>query len=340
MATIVDVARLAGVSLSTVSHVVNGTRRVNDSTREKVLQAIRETSYTPHAAARALRRSQTDSVGLVVTDTGQPVFAEMVHGVEAEAAQAGFTLLLANSGEDPEREMQAVEALRERRVDGLVIARVAGCKGEIVELAKKHGVPLVLLDRLSDAKVDQVGVENVQPMRALVRHMAALGHRRIALVAGNLDVPTLRERHDGYTQALTDRDISFDPRLVITGTGLPDDAEAAVSELLSSAKRPTAIVTASSLMAIVTLRAAAGRGLECPRDFAFATFDGFNGSDLFTPPLTTVEQPAAEIGRRAMRLLLRRLQQPKARPRTVRLDPVITHRSSCGCPVTAPPIVP
>jgi LacI family transcriptional regulator len=275
---------------------------------------------------------------LVVSDTGQPVFAEMVHGVEAAASRAGFTLLLANSGEDPERELRAVAALEERRVDGLIIAQVAGSKGETLELAKKHDVPVVLLDRLIDAKVDQVGVENVKPMRALVRHLVEAGHRRIALIAGDLDVPTLRERRDGYAQALNDCGIPFDPALVVSGSGLPDETEAAVRDLLTSSERPTALVTASSLMAIGALRAAAASGLSCPGDFAFATFDGFPGSDLFTPPLTTVQQPAAEIGALAMGLLLRRLKDPQARPRTKRLDPVITHRSSCGCPVTAPPI--
>lgn len=333
--TIVDVARLAGVSLSTVSHVVNGTRPVSDATRERVERAIAETSYLPHAAARSLRRAQTDSVGLVVTDTGQPVFAEMVHGVEAEASKAGFTLLLANSGEDAEREMRAVEALRERRVDGLIIARCAGAKDETVELVRRNNLPVVLLDRLGGRGLDQVGVENVRPMRALVRHLANNGHRRIALVAGEPDVPTLQERRLGYEQALQECGLPVDPALVVTGSGLPDDTEASVADLLEAKARPTAIVTASSLMAIGALRATAAAGLTCPDDVAFATFDSFPGADLFTPPLTTVEQPASEVGRQAMQLLLRRLAKPSARPRTVRLDPVITHRRSCGCPASA-----
>ena len=329
MTTIVDVARLAGVSVSTVSHVVNGTRNVNDGTREKVEKAIAQTGYVQHASARALRRSRTDSVGLVVSDTGQPVFAEMVRGVEEEASKHGLTLLLANSAEDSARQSRALRVLAERRVDGLIMASSAGSDPSELAAWRESGIPVVLLDRMVDDGVDQVGVDNVEPMAGLVSHMLEHGHTHVALMAGDIAVSTLNERRAGYLQALENHGIAPDPSLVLTGSGLAGDAERSVLELLSRAHRPTALVTASTPMAAGALRAIAALGLRIPEDLAFAAFDNLPFGDLFSPPLTSVDQPAVEIGREAMRLLLRRLADPKARPSSVRLSPTLNHRSSC-----------
>ncbi len=329
MATIVDVARIAGVSLSTVSHVMNGTRHVSDHTRARVESAIADTGYVRDASARAMRRSQTDSVGLIVSDTGQPVFAEMVRGVEELASQHGLTLLLANSAEDPRREAEALRVLAERRVDGLIIATSGGSDPALLERWRSSGVPMVLLDRLEDTTLDQVGVDNLEPMAELVSHILDHGHKRVALLAGDLGVATLAERRLGYLAALERHGIVPDPSLIITGTGMAGDAEKAALELFARADRPTALVTASTPMAAGALRAAAQLQLRIPDDLAFAAFDNLPYGDLFSPPLTTVDQPAAEIGREAMRLLLRRLADPKARPSTVRLSPTFNHRASC-----------
>ena len=332
MATIVDVARLAGVSVSTVSHVVNGTRPVSDAKRALVEDAISQTGFVLHASARSLRRSRTDSVGLVVSDTGQPVFADMVRGVEQEATKHGFTLLLANSAEDPEREGQALTVLRERRVDGLILARAAGSDPTDLDGWRSAGVPVVLLDRLDSASVDQVGVDNVAPMQALAAHLIDVGHRRIAYVSGDMRVPTLVERHDGFLAALREAGLAEDPALVLSGAGTADETEKMVTDLLRSADRPMAVLSASTPIAAGVLRAVRGLGLRMPEDVAFVTFDSLPYSDLLTPPITTAVQPAIEIGRQAMRLLIRRLKNPDARPRAMRLTPEIVHRSSCCSP--------
>lgn len=332
MATIVDVARIANVSLSTVSHVVNGTRPVSDATREKVLVAIQETGYEPHGVARALRRARTDTVGLVVSDTGQPVFADMVRGVEHEARAAGFTLLLANSAEDPEREAESVQALRERRVDGLLVAQVAGSGHSLVDQLRQRRTPLVLIDRLTAPDVDQVGVENHAPMKQLVSHLVARGHQRIGYVAGDTRVPVLDERKRGYVDALAAHGLAIDAELIVEGTITSDETAAAVRPLLLRPDRPTAFVAASMVISVGTMHALQDAELDIPEDIAFAVFDEPAHADLFRPRLTSVVQPAFDIGREAMRLLLRRLSQPDAPPRTVRLKPHIVHRESCGCP--------
>lgn len=340
MATIVDVAQLAGVSVSTVSHVMNGTRPVSDSARARVEAAIAELGFVRDASARAMRRSRTDSVGIVVTDTGQPVFADMVSGVEEIASQHGLTLLLANSAEDPEREARALSVLAERRVDGLIIARAARSRPEVMKRWLQSGVPVVILDRLGDIEADQVGVENIEPMRLLVTHLIEHGHSRIGLLAGNSDVTTLDERTAGYVEALQAHGLELDESLVIHGLGLAKDAEQSARELLERDDRPTALVTASTPMAAGALRAIAALGLRMPADLAFAAFDNLPFGDLFSPPLTTVDQPAVDIGREAMRLLLRRLDDPQSKVTTVRFRPTFHHRGSCCNEIASGPQTP
>ena len=332
MATIVDVARLAAVSTSTVSHVVNGTRRVGEETAQRVLAAIEQTGYRQDTLARSLRRARTDSVGLVVTNVSQPAFAEMVRGVEHEATDAGYTLLLANSNEDKERERKSLAALTARRVDGLIVAPAAHSSWRELQQIRRAGTPVVLMDRTSKLRTDMVGVENVAPMRDLVLHLIDHGHKRIALAAGDLAVSTIAERHQGYVEALAEAKIKLNDAYVLIGTGLSEDIRAAVRKLFDLRKPPTAIVATSTETAAGVLEAADDLGLAVTRDYAFGTFDGFAHADLFEPRITTVTQPAYEIGVTAMQLLVRRLRgDAVTRSKTVRLKPDIAYRASCGC---------
>jgi LacI family transcriptional regulator len=332
MATITDVARLAGVSTSTVSHVVNGTRRVGDETAQRVLAAIEQTGYRQDPLARALRRSRTDSIGLVVSNVSQPAFAEMVRGVEYEAVAAGLTLLLANSNEDSERERTSLAALTARRVDGLIVAPAAHSHWYDLQQISQAGTPIVLMDRTSKLRTDMVGVENSAPVRDLVHHLIGHGHTRIALAAGDLAVSTIAERHAGYLDALAEAKIPVDDAYIVTGTGLAENTRTDLRRMFELDRPPTAVVAASTLSATAVLEVAADLGLATPRDFAFGAFDGFPHSDLFQPRITTISQPAYEIGRTAMQLLLQRLSSDrKARSKTVRLKPDIAYRDSCGC---------
>lgn len=336
MATLDDVAQLAGVSTTTVSHVLNGTRPVAGPTRERVLEAVEAAAYSPDVVARSLVRSRTDSIGLIVPDTSQPGFAGMVRGVEHECRSQGLTLLLANSAEDRDRQFASIRALRARRVDGLLVAQVSGADPAAFEFVRRQGVPVVLLDRLFDQDLDQVGVANVRPMQELVTHLLRRGHRDIGLVAGDDRLATLAERLAGYWAAHSELGATVDPRLVLRGQLTTADARQSAWSLLSSADRPTAVVASSLGMAVGVLQAVADLGLEVPRQLAFATFDEFPYADLFTPRLTSVEQPSFAIGQEAMRLLMRRMANPAAESTTVHLEPRIIHRESCGCPPGTP----
>lgn len=329
MATIVDVASLAGVSTSTVSHVLNETRHVEPETKARVMSAVQATGYRRDVLARSMRRARTDSIGLVVSDAGEPAFADMVHGVEEAAAQLGLSLLLANSAEDPARERAAVEALLDRRVDGLIIARAAGSQAGLLERIRNEKKPLVLLDRLADLDVDQVGVNNQAAMAALVDHLTDRGHERIMLISGDLRVSSLRERHDGFRAAMSRRGLEVPASLLCEGTVTAQTTFDRVRPLLDgSAAGPTAILACSTVLAAGALRAVQYQGLQVPGTMAFATFDGFTYPDLFQPQITTVRQPAFQLGENAVGLLMRRLEDPSAPTRILRLESEIEFRRS------------
>ena len=337
MATMVDVARSAGVSVATVSHVLNGTRPVLPGTRQAVLTAIEELGYTPNTLARSLVTSRTHSIGLAVSAISNPYFTEILQGVEAGALEQGYSLLIADPHDDPEHERTVVQLLHERRVDGMIVAPSAAPDALVAYLGR-HSVPTVFLDRVIEAPsadappVDQVCAENVEPTAHLVTHLAGLGHRRIGLVAGLPGLSTTRERIAGYRHGLAAAGLPYDERLLAHGDSESAAAERATEKLLSLAAPPTALVTANNAMTIGALRALRERGLSVPGDLALCCFDDFAWADLFEPRLTAIAQPSKEIGAQAVRLLLDRLSSPDRPARELRLPCTFVHRTSCGCP--------
>ncbi|MEU6960856.1 LacI family DNA-binding transcriptional regulator [Streptomyces chrestomyceticus] len=330
MTTMVDVARQAGVSVATVSHVLNETRPVRPDTRAAVLKAIDELGYTHNTLARSLVTARTRSIGLAVSAISNPYFTEILQGVEAGALEAGYSLLIADPHDDPAHEQKVVRLLHERRVDGMIVAPSAEPAG-MVEYLTRRKVPAVFLDRLVGDAYDQVCAENTAPVRQLVEHLADLGHTRIGLVAGLPGLSTTTERVQGYREGLRARGLPFAPELLAGGNSEAEGAQDAIRHLLAAPEPPTAVITANNAMTIGTLRALRDLGLDVPRDIALACFDDFSWADLFAPRLTAISQPSKEIGAAAVRLLLERLEEPDRPPRTLRLPCTYVHRESCGC---------
>ncbi|WP_262060048.1 LacI family DNA-binding transcriptional regulator [Streptomyces sp. STR69] len=349
MATMADVARSAGVSVATVSHVLNDTRPVLPGTRQAVLSAIEELGYIPNTLARSLVTSRTRSIGLAVSAISNPYFTEILQGVEAGALEHGYSLLIADPHDDPEHELKVVQLLHERRVDGMIVAPSANPDALVAHLGR-HSVPTVFLDRLVEAPsddpypsgqtgasdragaFDQVCAENIEPTAQLVTHLAGLGHRRIGLVAGLPGLSTTDERIAGYRYGLAAAGLPYDERLLAHGDSESAAAERATAALLSLAAPPTALVAANNAMTIGALRALRERGLAVPGDLALCCFDDFAWADLFEPRLTAIAQPSKEIGAEAVRLLLDRLAAPDRPARVLRLPCAFVHRTSCGCP--------
>ncbi|MGW3465653.1 LacI family DNA-binding transcriptional regulator, partial [Streptomyces olivaceoviridis] len=347
MATMADVARSAGVSVATVSHVLNGTRPVLPHTRQAVLDAVDTLGYTPNTLARSLVTSRTRSIGLAVSAISNPYFTEILQGVEAAALEAGYSLLIADPHDDPRHERKVVQLLHERRVDGMIVAPSAE-PSDLVGYLRRHAVPTVFLDRLVAPRAtedsapgdgadgaaaspsapcfDQVCAESAAPTALLVTHLAGLGHRRIALVAGLPGLSTTSERISGYQEGLTTAGLAHDERLLVSGNSESAGAERATADLLALPDPPTALVTANNAMTIGALRALRRHGRSVPDDLALCCFDDFAWADLFSPRLTAIAQPSRELGARAVRVLLDRLAEPDRPARTVR--PLFTKTST------------
>lgn len=326
-----DIAELAGVSITTVSHVVNGTRAVAPETKAAVLQAIEKTGYTGDAIARSLVTGGTRSIGVAISLLANPYFAALIQAVEREAAAAGYTVLLADTHDALDTEQGTVRTLRSRRVEGLLLTPSPGDGAVISELVSL-GVPVVLVDRLTTrTDVDQVGAENIQSTSALTEHLASLGHRRIGLISGAPGLSTSEERTLGYRLGLGRGGLSWNPELVVSGQSSKDGGAAALRRLMELSEPPTALVVANDVMMVGTLHEARRRGLRVGREFAIAGYDDAEWADLVEPPLTTMAQPTEEIGRRAVRLLLDRIADPDRPVETLRLPPRLMHRHSCGC---------
>src|SRR3954469_5776044 len=332
MVTMAEVAKLAGVSVRTVSPVNNGTRPTAARTGQSVLKAIERTGYRPNTIARALARGGTQSLGLAISGLSNPYFMDGVAASEQAAGRAGHTLLLGDTREDPEHELRIVRTLAERQVDGLLLAPSAGARAGALAYLEEAGIPVVLLDRFVEGvALDQVGCDNEQPTARLVEHLADLGHRRIAMAIGIPGLSTTDERVRGYRLALERAGIDFDPALVAEGGSQRDQARSAMHTLLDLPKPPTAVVSGNNFMTIGLLRAIAERGLTVPDDIALVAFDDFEWADLFHPRLTVIRQPTTELGSRAVELLLSRLADPDRPIRTERLEATFVHRDSCGC---------
>jgi LacI family transcriptional regulator len=332
MVKMVDVARRAGVSVSTVSHVINGTRYVKDETIQLVRQAIHDTGYTHNTIARSLVTQSTQTIGLAISTISNVYFADLVGAMESAARRAGYTLLLADSHDDADEELRAVSALHQRRVDGVLFAPVTGPDGAALGYLEELGVPTVLVDRCPSDHFDQVGVENVEATAGLVEHLVSIGHSRIGMVAGLPGLSTSSERVAGYRLALERCGVPYDEKLVADGHSNAVSAEAATRELLRSPDPPTALVSANNHMTIGVMRALDLLGVRVPADLGLVVFDDFEWAALFHPRLTAVAQPIREIGDEAVRMLIDRIRDPRRPPRTQRLATTFNHRDSCGCP--------
>ncbi len=329
--SIKDIARKAGVSHSTVSRALRGSPLVNPRTAERIRRLAARMGYVPNVAARSLVTAHTGIIGLVITTLADPFLAEIVRGVEEVALEAGYRLFLATSNADPERELAAVRALAESRVEGVIVA-----SSRVGELYLPHlealGAPIVLINNQREAPfIYSVASDSRQGAALAVSYLLRLGHTRIAYIAGPPMARSNRERLAGYRETLAAAGISPDPAWIVEGNGRPEAGEWGVQRLLAAPVRPTAVFCYNDMTAIGALRAARAAGLRVPEDFSIVGFDDILFAAYTEPPLTTVAQPKYEMGRTAMGVLLRLLQGERT-PTHLQLPCRLVERASCGPP--------
>lgn len=301
--SIKDIAKAAGVSHSTVSRALTNTPLVAKKTRRRIERIAHNLGYTPNAIARGLVTQRSHAIGVIVTTIADPFVAEVVRGIEEVAGDQRYRVFLGNSHSDPSREVNLVKALREWRVDGVIVAssRVGSL---YLPMLKQIRVPIVLINNQSTGRyIHSVGIDNLQGSAAATRHLISLGHRVIAYIGGPAEHAANSERQAGYRQALVDAKIKYDSRLVITGNGRADGGDLVV-DFVEQMPGITALVCYNDMTAIGAMHSLKRAGKRVPGDISIIGFDDIAFASYVDPPLTTIHQPKDELGRLAMHMLL------------------------------------
>ncbi|WP_322806462.1 LacI family DNA-binding transcriptional regulator [Thermanaerothrix sp.] len=328
MPTIREVAARAGVSPTTVSHVINNTRFVSPEARERVLQAMEELGYRPNVLARSLRRGETRTLGLILPDSANPFFAEVARAIEDAAFREGYNVILGNSENELEKERLYVEVLTTKQVDGLIFV-AAGDRSQSLEGLVRQGLPVVVVDRqLTHLDVDTVLADNLQGGLLATRHLIHLGHRRIGCITGPSHLTPSAQRVIGYRQALGEAGLRIEEDLIVRGDFSPRSGYLAARRLFSHPHPPTAIFACNDMMAIGALRALAELRLAVPDAVAVIGFDDIELASYASPPLTTIRQDKVALGQAAVRLLLERIADRDLPARRVVIPTTLIERET------------
>jgi LacI family transcriptional regulator len=328
VATIKDVAALAGVSYTTVSHVINNTRPVSKAAREEVEAAIRRLNYVPSAIARSLRHRSTATIGLLISNNTNPFFSELAHGIEDSCFQNGYSVILCNSDDDPAREQTHLQVLIQRRIDGLVVGSIGG-QQRLARSLRRLLVPLVIVDRaVPGLRADLVHVDHELGGYLATRHLIELGHRAIGCITGPATAISSADRVQGYQRALKESAIPISVRRIIESDFTSEGGYKAGGLLLQDAN-VSAVMACNDLMGIGLLRCAAEKGIRVPEDLSVIGFDGIELGRYVHPALTTIGQSIRQLGRIAAITLIRRIGRRGQGPfRRFVLPPEVVLRES------------
>ena len=328
-ATIRDVANKAGVSKTTVSHVINATRFVEEETRQRVIQAIQELNYRPSAAARSLTTKRTGTVGIVVSDASNPFFGELLLGVEEVLRPQNFALIICNTNETLEYEAHYLNLLLNQRVDGIIAAATSQPWVELSKAEVQH-TPIVFVDRTFENLQDYyVGVDNRAGAYQGTQHLIQCGYREIGILAGLDRLSTMRERLDGYCQALQDAGLSLNEKWIIPSQLSVDGGRQAMRELFEQPDVPEAVFINNNLLALGALLEIRETNLDCPKDVGIVSFDDHPWAAVSCPPLTVVQQPTGKIGQVSAEMILALINNQPLVEKRVILDCNIVERQSC-----------
>lgn len=327
-----DVAERAGVSVATVSYVINkGPRPVATETRERVEEAIAALGYYPNELARSLRIQQTSTVGLIIPNSANPFYAEIARELERTCTAEGVLVLLCNSEREPEREKRFIQMLRAKQVDGAVITPHSDVMALLQPLLAAH-IPVVVLEH-SVPGLHCIAIDDMEGGRLATEHLIGLGHRRIGLIRRRQITALSMRRHEAYRLALAEAGLSYDPAIVVKSGPLQADGYAAMQRLLALPDPPTGVFTHNDIIAMGAIRAILDTGLSVPGDISIVGYDDITAAAYLAPPLTTIRSPKVEMGRLAGQTILRLAQgDVTLPPRTETLPVQLIVRASTGPP--------
>ncbi|OKQ04948.1 substrate-binding domain-containing protein [Haemophilus influenzae] len=331
MATMKDIARLAQVSTSTVSHVINGSRFVSDEIREKVMRIVAELNYTPSAVARSLKVRETKTIGLLVTATNNPFFAEVMAGVEQYCQQHQYNLIIATTGGDAKRLQQNLQTLMHKQVDGLLL--MCGDSRFQADIELAISLPLVVMDWwFTELNADKILENSALGGYLATKALIDAGHRKIGIITGNLKKSVAQNRLQGYKNALSEAKIALNPHWIVESHFDFEGGVLGIQSLLTQSSRPTAVFCCSDTIAVGAYQAIQQQGLRIPQDLSIMGYDNIELARYLSPPLSTICQPKAELGKLAVEALLQRIKNPNENYRTLVLEPTCILRGSISTP--------
>jgi LacI family transcriptional regulator, fructose operon transcriptional repressor len=330
MVSIKDVAATAGVSTATVSRVLANKPHVRREVRDHVMKVVKALNYSPNRVARNLRSRKSSIIGLIVSDIENPFFQRVSRAVEDTAHEQGYSVMLCNNDESPEKEKRYLRLLRDENVAGVILSPTHRTAAHFAEISF-FKIPLVVIDRrvVTDG-VDNILIDNPNAAHSIVSHLIAHGYQRIGAIFG-AGSTTGQERREGYLRAIQDHGLERSADLVNFVGPREVDGYRATMALLQLSKPPDAILTSNSMLAAGSLRALREKMVAIPDQIAFASFDETTWTRLIVPALTVIEQPTYEIGRTATEMLIKRIQDPTRSHREVILKAKLIVRQSCGC---------
>ncbi|ELY4520299.1 ribose operon transcriptional repressor RbsR [Cronobacter muytjensii] len=329
MATMKDVARLAGVSTSTVSHVINKDRFVSDAIRARVEDAVRTLNYAPSALARSLKLNQTRTIGMLITASSNPFYSELVRGVERSCFERGYSLVLCNTEGDEQRMNRNLETLLQKRVDGLLLLCTETHQPSPAIMTRYPAIPTVMMDWSPfDGDSDVIQDNSLLGGDIATRHLIEKGFTRIACVTGPLDKTPARQRLEGYRTAMRRAGLPVPEGYEVIGDFEFAGGLRAMQSLLALPEPPQAVFMGNDAMAVGAYQALYQAGLSIPQDIALVGYDDIELARYMTPPLTTIHQPKDELGELAIDVLIHRMAQPELQQQRLQLTPVLMERGS------------
>ncbi len=333
MATMRDVATKAQVSIATVSAVVNNTANVRPELTERVKVAIEQVGYRPNTIARSLKMGGTKTLACIVPAITNPVYAEIAQTVETEAYARGYSVFIFSAVEDTELQTSYMQLAKSQQVAGAIVIPAASTQMEVKAMRHELGAPVVVVDRATASEyTDTVTVDNFAASERAVSMMISYGHRRIGVVASYPQSTTSKERIRGYQKAMDKAGLSTEG-LVKQNCSNIDRARSAVLELMKQENRPTALFATYDLAGLGVVQVLNSLEMKCPQDISFITFDGGAWADATHPPITRIRQPAEQMGREAVRLLLDRIEANDSTPaRHIELPTQLIVKDSCSPP--------
>lgn len=336
MATIYDVAKKAGVSITTVSRVINNHPYVKESTRKKVEAFLEDMHYIPNSNASSLVSKSTNTIAIIVPDVTNNFFTTLLRGTEDKANQNGFAVILGNTDEDINKEQTYIRMFIERRVDGIIIDSVSA-KGENLKAVLKHKIPLVLIDReVEGLSVDYVGSDNQVGAQKIVDYLIDLGHERIALISASQEISVFKKRTEGYLTSLSKAGLPINENYIKYGSKpVKDVGYLLTRDLLTEDSPPTAIFAANNFLAIGAYNAFREANLTVPEDIAIVCYDVYGSDSVINPFFTSINQPAYMMGQIAVDLLIRQIKDNNPSPTKVLLESDLCIRDSGGVELEA-----